>query len=228
MIKIILHIYNKKYIIKNNDQSIFCMAESLGGRDVFLLKFKISLFFFRSNKFHTWRTWLAITHSLMLVTSLSSIMLQVCSVIIISPMIRGSRLTAYVVIVSKATSALVSSGIVHRHLEWKLTARKRRLLAPRRRFSRRETSFLGRKRRENGRWGRENHSERITNQRLIHDRDTFDTRQDPWLGSARFLRDRRDARGVWSKCHVFFLSLRRIGSWRKRLHGDAYVFPFSL
>jgi len=61
----------------------------------------------------------------MLVTSLSSIMLQVCSVIMISPMIRGSRQIAHVVIVSKA-SALASSGIVQRHLEWKLTAKKRR------------------------------------------------------------------------------------------------------
>jgi len=86
----------------------------------------------RSSEFHTPRRGgedgELITHSLMLVTSLSSIMLQVCSVIIISPMIRGSRLTAHVVIVSKATSALASSGIVHRHLEWKLTAKKRRFV----------------------------------------------------------------------------------------------------
>lgn len=159
----------------------------------------------------------------MLVTSLSSIMLQVCSVIIISPMIRGSRLTAYVVIVSKATSALVSSGIVRRHLEWKLTARKRRLLAPRRRFSRRETSFLERKRRENRPIGRTTQRE----SRIKIDprsRSSYSIRSglDP-----RAFYDRRDARGVWSKCHVFFLSLRRIESWRKRLHGDAYVFPFS-
>lgn len=153
----------------------------------------------------------------MLVTSLSSIMLQVCSVIIISPMIRGSRLTAYVVIVSKATSALVSSGIVHRHLEWKLTARKRRLLAPRRRFSRRETSFFEKT------LDRKNHPERITNQDWSTIAMFVLNKIRP--GSACFLRSARCERRL---VEVSCLSLRRIGSWRKRLHGDAYVFPFFL
>lgn len=154
----------------------------------------------------------------MLVTSLSSIMLQVCSVIIISPMIRGSRLTAHVVIVSKATSALVSSGIVHRHLEWKLTARKRRLLAPRRRFSRNVVFFFREKRLIERITQRES-----TNQDWIHDDRDVRTQQESGLDSACFLRSARCERRL---VEVSCLSLRRIGSWRKRLHGDAYVFPF--
>lgn len=162
------------------------------------------------------------THSLMLVTSLSSIMLQVCSVIIISPMIRGSRLTAHVVIVNKATSALASSGIVHRHLEWKLTAKKRRFV--------RTTATL----RGERRFSRDGNSpakrDSDKRDRSIHDRDRVrrqlidSVQRDPaWLFSFTTggMREASD-RSVIS----FPFSSGRIGSWRKRLHGDAYVLFF--